>query len=872
MRRHRFSLNLTAIVDLDFCYALEGHGSDSTEVGGKAASLDRLVAGGFPVPLATVVTARAYRTFVEHAGIGPVLDELRESPIPGPSAQVAETERIEGIFLDASIPDELEAEIRVGAETLLADGPIAIRSSATAEDMVNASFAGQYETYLGIKTGDEALTAVRRCWASLWSPQVRAYRLREGIPDDDLAMAVIMQRMAAADWAGVMFTRDPQGSPAHIRIEAVAGLGEDLVSGRVTPHPYWVDRRNLGIRSGRGGAKLDFLEDLARLGLRVEHQFGAPQDIEWAITPDGLKVLQARPITVTRPLAPNDDGFDTPPTQGDEYTPRGVAEMLPGVISPLLWSINAPMLENAFLQLLEDLGAGEAVVGRNLVGRFRGRAALNLSALRDAAVTLGGSATEVERQYLGRSVSEEVPQTGTGGGLRAAFKAWRKDRKLTDEVALIELAVEGIVALEVDLRNIPASKLLAYRHRLRDLAWRVYAVEVAASSAGAAAYHSLEVQLTKWLEDADEAASWAQRLTAGTLAEAAVGPARIKILRDTYDRHVADTPSLRVALANEPDRAEARVLALGKPGRDFVRDVERSARGLGAQAVYAGRTWSEDMHGVWSQLVAFARTEAREAATEPTDVQAALDKRLQGLKGWRMKRILTGQIVDTRLRLLRRMVSDATTQLQNRERSKAALLVLGGEARRVLIESVRRLVASGHLADPADIDLYSDEEVEQMLRGAQPVFGQELARRRRAIARAREAGPLPELFAGDPDSVTVEVAVTGSVLEGWAASPGSVRGPARVIHSLEEGDELREGEVIVAHSTDPSWTPLFLIAGAIVLEEGGPLSHAAIVAREFGLPAVLNVPGATATIVTGEELLVDGTAGRVSRLNGDEPA
>lgn len=218
------------------------------------------------------------------------------------------------------------------------------------------------------------------------------------------------------------------------------------------------------------------------------------------------------------------------------------------------------------------------------------------------------------------------------------------------------------------------------------------------------------------------------------------------------------------------------------------------------------------------------------------------------------------------------MVKDATTQLQNRERAKGALLVLGGEARRILIESVRRLEASGHLSDPADIDLYSDEEVEQMLRGAQPVFHQELARRRRAFERAISAGPLPELFAGDPDNVAVQEVETGSVLEGWAASPGSARGAARVIHSLDEGDHLLEGEVIVAHSTDPSWTPLFLIAGAIVLEEGGPLSHAAIVAREFGLPAVLNVPGATRTIATGEELLVDGTAGRVSRFNGDEPA
>jgi pyruvate,water dikinase len=233
---------------------------------------------------------------------------------------------------------------------------------------------------------------------------------------------------------------------------------------------------------------------------------------------------------------------------------------------------------------------------------------------------------------------------------------------------------------------------------------------------------------------------------------------------------------------------------------------------------------------------------------------------------WRMKRVLTGQLVDMRLRLLRRLVEEATLHLRNREDSKAALLVLGGVERRGILESADRLVVSGHLRAGEDVELFSDGELERMLLGEEPVFGQELERRRRALQRARDAGPLPEVFTGHPDVVERSGVEAGPVLQGWAASPGTIRGTARVLGSLEDGVNLKPGEIIIAHSTDPSWTPLFLTAGGIVLEEGGPLSHAAIVAREFGLPAVLNVADATAVIGDGEEVVVDGTQGEVRRM------
>lgn len=868
--------NLKVPVDYQYAQFLDGRGSVATDVGGKASSLDRLVADGFPVPRAAVIHARAYRAFVREAGLEPFLKELQHGPLPSADEIAADRIRVEAEFLEPEMSPELEDEMRALVGEFLSDGPIAVRSSATAEDMVTASFAGQYETFLGIRTAEEALVAVRRCWASLWSPQVRSYRRREHIAEDDLAMAVIIQSMARAIWAGVMFTRDPQGSALDIKVEAVPGLGDDLVSGRVTPHSFVIDRRSLAIRARGERSQLDFLEDLARLGRRIENRAGSPQDIEWAMTAGGLRVLQARPITVARPLAVHDDGFDTRGSGHDEHTPRGVSEMLPGVVPPLLWTINAPMLEDAFRSLFAKIGVPSAGVGRRVVGRFRGRATLNLSVLREAASALpGGSGEEVERQYLGHVLDHdhdhEVPEArgGVVARLMGAFRNWRANRLLADEVQLIRHAVHGIVQLDIDLGRLPAERLLRYRSRIRDLAWRIYATEVAASSAAAGAYRALEVQIGRWLGE-DEGVQWAQRLTAGTLAESSVGAGRVNRLRMIYESHATGTPALQSALREGGSEPRARIEALGVRGLAFLEEVDHCVRGFGAQAVYAGRTWSEDMVGVWSQLSSFARK--RDPAENGGDSLAELIGILKASRRWQLKRVITGQLIDMRLRMLRRMVEEATLFLRCREDAKSSLLVLGGAERRAIFEMADRLVASGHLSFTGDVELLSDGELEQMLQGAEPVFGQELERRRRAVARARDAGPLPEVFQGDPDSVGPSEVPTGPVMQGWAASPGVARGKARVLGSLEAGTALEPGEIIVAHSTDPSWTPLFLVAGGIVLEEGGPLSHAAIVAREFGLPAVLNVSDATQAIATGEDLVVDGTTGAVRRIAQQQSA
>ncbi|MBI4260411.1 MAG: PEP/pyruvate-binding domain-containing protein, partial [Actinobacteria bacterium] len=765
---------------------IDGSGARIAEVGGKAASLDRLVAMGFPVPPAVVLSASAYHEFVALSGLEGYLRGLALEDPEG----LGDAGAVDDAFASVGVPGELEASIRRATAGLLERGPVAVRSSATAEDLASASFAGQYRTLLDVGSEEAVLDAVRACWASLWSPSARAYRRRAGVDDEGLAMGVIVQTMVPAEWAGVLFTRDPGGDPELARVEAVRGLGEQLVSGRVTPEDFLVERATLAVRaSDEVGVVPPFLEDLLRLGVRIERRFGSPQDIEWAFADGELWVVQTRPITITGIRRHDDDGFDTEPGPGSAYTPIGVQEMLPGVLPPLLWTINAPMLDEGFRRLFGQLGIrvrdGAPV---SVLGRFRSRAALNLSTLRDAAAsTPGGSRAEVERQYLGRAISEEAEEVraGRGGirGLLAGLRAVRTRGGVQGEVDLFADSVDLILALGIDLSDLPVGRLLAYRARIRDLAWRGYAAEVAAAAGAAATFRSLELALGRWVRS--DASSWAQRVTAGPAPTGLAGCNSTLSLWKLYAEHVPGKAPYHALTDGPPETAEQRLRALGEDGERFLQAVGKAARHFGSRAVYGGPTWDEDPSFVWSTLarcgpaLAAAPPEERMSTTRSRREQAMeeLMGKLRASWKWRVTRVLTGQVVDMRRRMLRRLAADASRFLSLRERAKASLLVLGGEERRIIVEGARRLVASGLLAGAPDVELLTDGELERMLLGEEPVSPEELARRRQALVAAGEGEPLPDVFEGLP-GVEEEPPVEGDVLLGWAASGGKARGPA----------------------------------------------------------------------------------------------
>ena len=845
---------------------LTGTGISPTLAGGKGAALDRLIQLGLTVPSAGVITTDGYLRFVEHSDLGDKLAEIAGSPPATARAEESAAE-IDEAFLAAPMPAGLGAAVRALAEAVRQGGLLAVRSSATAEDLAAASFAGQYRSILEVGDDDDVERAVRLVWASLWHPAPRAYRAHAGVEDHDLAMSVVVMRMVEARRAGVVFTLDPGGDRRSCRVEAVSGLAEELVSGSVTPDSYVMPRQ----RSRR--RPIDpVVDEVVDTAMGIERMFGQPMDVEWAHDGERLYIVQARPIT-TIEVAERSDRFDTKIGSAHTYTTAGVAEMLPGVLPPLQWTTVAPLLEEAFRNLFDRMGALPAVsTTRTFLARVNGRAVLSLDLMRAAAGRVpGGSAQEVERQYFGRVVStdDEPPPARRG-----PFRGLRNMARGATEIAArrrfrfeAEVAVETVRNVTADppaLDDLGDDALMAYRFRLLDLAGRAVGAEVAVAAAAAAAYRGIELFLEPHV-GTEDAARAAQRLTSG-----GIQPCGSQLTLNTclltamamVDSGVADV------LTNVDDIGEIRArLRRLDAGEGLIAQFDDELRRAGSAAVFGGATWAESEDLAWQlvrQSVQLERMGARDGLTRDQRIERLqeIERRFRTSVKYRVQRTLTGQVVDVRKRLLRRLVFDAVEFLDKRESTKSAVLKLGGEVRRVHLEVGRRLSERGLLERPPDVDLLDSHELADALEG-RPPSRWDLEQRARVLSAHHQREPLPQVFTGDPSRTVLTQVVEGDVFTGWPASPGAYDGTARVLTG--PSDAISPGEILVARTTDPSWTPLFLTAGAIVVEEGGPLSHAAIIARELGLPAVLNVGGLIDRIGgSGARLTVDGDAGTVT--------
>lgn len=793
-------VELTSSTESPYISHLGVGDSQAESLGGKGAALERLVDAGYPVPDTGVVTTASYLSMAGGDDIADLVARIVAGEVIGP-------ERVDAVFEDAPIDAEVSTAILDLARTVGGGGPLAVRSSATVEDLHGSSFAGQYTSLLNIDSGedDDVLRAVRRVWASLWHPAPTAYRRAFGIDETDVAMAVVMMRMVPATSAGVVFTIDPGGS-GGARVEAVEGLGESLVSGQRTPSAWVVDRRYDG-----SGARTDLPPVPARaleLSIEVEHGFGTPQDVEWAADGDEVFIVQARPITVLD----NDDGFDTE-LDAHELTTAGIVEMVPGVLPPLRWEVNRFILEEAFRSVLDSLGVirGSTVEDRPFVRRVRGRAAIDFDQLRETASRIPGAVEELEQQYFGttpdRIGEADGPPADAGTrltsspGLRRWLRRIRSDlhtlktrRHVIDQSEILIRSTAMLRKRRANLVELSDEDLVAYGSRLIDLAARALAAELGVAASGAAAYSRLEAQLGSHL-GVDEGRRAVQAVTA-------------------------------------------------RSGAAIDRPTTASA------AIFAGPTWAE-----------IGTSPITSSASELSDDSAwqSLRTRLKSLPGWTRRRILTGGIIDVRLRLIGRLVADVVEQLHRREAAKGAVLELGGEVRRIHLELGRRLVDLGVITDSTEVELLTSAEVVSALRGPNPLAPEAVRRRRNWLSRYEAEGNLPVRFVGIPDREP-EPLPEGDLLRGWAASPGRRQGRARVVRSST--GPLEVDEILVAEATDASWSPLFLKAGAVVVERGGPLSHAAILARELGLPAVLNVAGAT-SVLDGCRISVDGDQGMV---------
>jgi phosphohistidine swiveling domain-containing protein len=807
--------------------------ADNNKIGGKGCTLARLRQADLPVPPGVIITTDAYRAFVAANNLNGLIAEA----LTDDDLTTASIRSIEVGFEEAEMPLAVAAAIR-DAYLALGEGQVAVRSSALAEDGEAASFAGQHETFLGVVGCDAVLAAVRRCWASLWSERALAYRRRLGFEGDAPAMAVVVQKMVPAAQAGVAFTLDPvSGCRDVVVVEAVAEGCEAMVSGRAAPYRYVVQRGSPYLESEDGVLDAVRLAAVVRLARQVESWAGQPQDVEWALDDDGrVHLLQARPITVTGSTA--SDGVI-------RWTRDNVGEVIPDPVTPLSWSVLEPLGNRSFARVRRRLGIGNCSVA-GLFGRFYGRVYFNQTLYQ----------ATMDRFYISRTSWHTIPRLAV-----TALLAWRLLRCLPGEGERVIGTILGRRRSEaaLDLAVLAPAEVLARLVDWRRLGAAAMEVHLAVTVIADLLYQALNRLLACWGDGTTMAATVTTGLTGVRSAEAGQALA-------TLARRACQDDDLRaLVLTAAPEVFSTRLAETGA-GRALSAQIGAFLAEHGHSAAQefelAAPRWRDNPAIMLGALQAQVHAAAKGAAADPSAARRAavarIESRLEPPKRW----------------LFRRLLRWAQAFTVARENLKYHFVIAHSRLRDLYLALAAWLVAARRLAGTDGVFFLTAEEVAALVEGGlTPDEGQErVAEHRRAWEADRTAVP-PSAFDQLADGRLRPVAPsvvpgsdTGQLLRGLAASPGLHTGRARVLCSPTDGAGIEPGEVLVVPATSPGWAPLLLAAGALVTEIGGTLSHGAIIAREYGLPAVLNVADATRCIRTGQLVHVDGSRGIVQLI------
>ncbi|WP_426975805.1 PEP/pyruvate-binding domain-containing protein [Pseudarthrobacter sp. O4] len=868
------------------------------EVGGKAANLGELLRAGLPVPAGFCVTTEAYRQAMAPAGLEQVHRRLTATDADDLPALAGLAATARGLALDAAVPAGIADALRASYAALGADIPVAVRSSATAEDLPFASFAGQQDTFLNVVGAEAVIAAVRQCWASLWTDRAVSYRATHGISPSTVALAVVVQRMVDAAVAGVLFTANPVTGRRHEAvIDASPGLGEAVVSGAVNPDHFVVDgasrrilerrigSKALAIRSLPGGgterieqsdgASAPCLTDpqlaaLELLGRRAEVHFGSPQDLEWAIDGDGTAWLtQSRPITTLYPLP------DKPPS-GDGLRVYLCFSLAQGLTRPL-----TPMGLAGFRLIASSVAvAAHFDVPEPSKGP---------SPCVQAGQRIFFDLTPVVRSSTGRAIVPrvfDVMESRSATVLRRLFG----DPRFSVTVRSPWPVLKHIVPVAARAR-VPESLLralfrpeAALRHVERFGERFRAALVVPADSTPVQRLDHAERILGQELFPVVPnviplpALGFALLAAAGKLLGRRPEPGELQAVLRGLPNNVTTEMDLalwQLAAAIRADAASASVFA-GTALLELVRRYRARELPAVVQSGLAGflsryghravaeidlgmPRWSDDPAHILGVLANYLRLDDPALAPDRQFGNAARQAeeqvgRLVAAAGERNR--LRGALVRAALKRTRLFAG-------LRELPKYHLVEALASVRQQLALVGTELAAAGRIREADDVFFLELAEARAGL-GGKLLHG--IVEQRRAAYEA-ELGRrhIPRVLLSDgtePEALQPAAAAAAGTLRGSPASAGTVTARARVILD-PQGAHLEPGEILVAPSTDPGWTPLFLTAGGLVMEMGGPNSHGAVVAREYGIPAVVGVPDATTRILTGHSITVDGAAGTV---------
>ncbi len=872
--------------------------------GGKGANLALLVRAGFPVPRGFIISTDSYRAFVDaNRWLATMKTAVNDISAEDASALEKTSAQIRAAFSVGRIPSESESAIRA-AYAEFGEAPVAVRSSATAEDLPDLSFAGQQDTYLNIIGEEALLKAVIDCWASLWTARAIAYRLRNHIPQDEVALAVVVQEMVESEVSGVLFTANPMtGLRSEIVIDATFGLGEALVSGQVEPDHYVVDTLSSVIRSktlgakeistrGKTGGGVETMQEdastrqalsdeeilqLAELGQSIQKEYGFPQDIEWAFADGNLYVLQSRAITslypvpeespdplkvwfsfgavqgMLQPITPlgqdsirlvlagaaalfgfrlNHENIDFVRTAGERLWVR-LDGLVRNPIGGRIYKTVLPMLEpstaNILTQLVKDarLQAGSGKIKFSTLRRLLG---FFLPLLPRFAHTISNpekARDEFEQHLAHVSGLAQISQAGDMYARLAECVVLLRDKST---IRAFELIMPGFLPIFA-----PGMVSLALLNRL--------ASQTTESDHGIA---SLVLEVTRGLP---RNVTTEMDLALWDTAKA------IRADADSLSRFVSATPAeLATAYLNGtlPSAAQG-VLA---------RFMERyGMRGVGEIDLGQPR-WGEAPEPIMQTLQSYLKISDERApdvlfARGAQRAEDAIEKLAMAAyiqpAGWLKEKLVRGAA--RRVRAL----------MGAREAPKFYAIRVMGIVRAELLVIGDEFVRAGMLENRDDLVFLHIRELDALAHHEFGDWKTLIAGRRATYEREARRRQVPRVLVSDGRAFYEGLGAetdTGNVITGSPVSPGVVEGIVHVVLNPHES-QLAPGEILVCPGTDPAWTPLFMAAGGLITEVGGMMTHGSVVAREYGIPAVVGVHQATTRLKDGQKIRLDGTTGKI---------
>ncbi|PTM59595.1 phosphoenolpyruvate synthase [Desmospora activa] len=857
------------------------------DVGGKGANLGELSKAGFSVPEGFCVTTAAYKDFIATSSdMDGLLDELYTLDRNDLERLRKLGEWIRTHLLQLEIPTPIKNEIIKAWKAIGTHYAYAVRSSATAEDLPTASFAGQQDTYLNIRGEKELLRHIHHCWASLFTDRAIAYRGKNGFDHRQVYLSVVVQRMVQPEIAGIMFTADPaNGNRKVVSIDASYGLGEAIVSGIVSADLYKVktgeiiqknvSEKKKGIYALPEGGTItkdlpkeqqkqqtltdEQIRNIARLGKQIEDHFGSPQDVEFCVEKGKVYVVQSRPITSLYPLP----DIRQEPLQ--VLFSFGHFQMMTDAIKPLGISVIKTFvpfpkqyIQEAGGRLYVDLSE----ILRHKIGRkIFPKIMINMDEAASRAIgeviqrpeflaIPSKLSLQTVRPFLSFLMKEVWKNLFKRDPAAARGKVEAYMQQTWTDLRESLLNVSGAKRLEV----VQSELLRFFKGLIPNVGPNILSFFLSAML--------LKKLLIRWLGDDKELHQLNKSLSGNITSEMGL---QIGDLADL----LREFPEVEAYVKTADDRNFYHGLADVPDGEQFQRAFANFISTYGSRCPgeidLTRPRWREAPTQLIPAILGHMRSvepgEHRQKFIQgEQEAKAAEQRILERLQGNRFK-----------YKVMKRLIKVYRYYGGLREHHKYLLTLILDECKQAILTEAEDLVQKGILPEVEDAYYLTLEEMIQLAKGQLIEEMPRLLAERKEKHEWHQTLRPPRVMTSEGESVTVSRTgeFPAGALVGSPVSAGVVEGKARIVLKPEEA-QLHQGEILVAPHTDPGWTPLFQSAQALVTEVGGLMTHGSVVAREYGIPAVVGVDDATKMIRQGQRIRVDGNQGYVEVLSDGE--